>query len=310
MTTIIIDHISDPWNPQGGTLAQRPPPGRALWGRGPWGAYATIHVLVELSQVAHPKIILLKIIFFLYNMAYARKVANNKRRTYRPRNFKAKWKLGLRTPLGSINFDSKRVKTIVKKEMDKVIETKRRCVTSSINTVHSTFYTMSPLTNITEGAGIDERQADKIHLLNWKVKLHLYTPTTANKVSYRIIILWHDTEYATGSDAFSTARLTSSNTMINYDNPLNSFVDYKQCTPVYDEIHSLPIPVQSSQITSKCFEIDLKLDKMYTFRSGTNYSSGQKQLYLLMIPFIEGGTIGTTSCGGYESQWLLTYKDA
>lgn len=245
-------------------------------------------------------------------MPYKRNiVANkNKKRRFRKKRFNAKWKLGLRTPLGSINFDSKKMKAIAKGVVHKNMETKRVIHTSSVaSSTHSTFYTLNPLSSINQGSGHNQRLGDKIHLLNLRAKMHFYSSSSANNQFWRILFLAHDQEYASASTTLAASRLTSGETFISFDNALDSFPDYKQMTPISDQIIKLPDQNQLNQVVGLCKELDINLNRDFVYKSGTNFSA-KTNYYLLVIPHIEGGSPGVTSTGGIECQWLLTFKDA
>lgn len=247
----------------------------------------------------------------------ARLSSNHKPRQKRFRKrtpFRAKWKLGVRTPFGSINYDSKKLKSVIKRVELKNAENKLYAFQCDLaTTTHQTIYTLGLNTAMIQGFGSNNFEGRQIYLNNFRIRMHYFNNQSDSSMYGRLIICKATEEYAGASVAWSSISRFNSSIFINPSDYLTAFVDYKHITVISDQVIKCPQHVITSQVNSMFTEVDIPVNKQIKFRYDAAVSANtfakEDNFYAIWIPYVEGGTIGTTAAGGFQMQLMTSYKD-
>lgn len=204
---------------------------------------------------------------------------------------------------------NKAVKKVVRRELLKQEETKQyypTSVTSSALT-HNTLYTMSPIQGLAKGTASNERVADQIYLRKLVITGDLQNSGAQSNVLHRILVLWTDQQTATTwgfNSVFGSSNIFYTTTnyafaMIN--NKLNNTIICDRTVKAEADI--------GSSIKSKQFKIVCPIFKKIQWQFSSTYLK-ERQLYVVVIPHVPGGSTGVTVAGTANYNALLTYTDA
>lgn len=199
----------------------------------------------------------------------------------------------------------------VKQVINRGLETKLNSSSESITAMtHASIYTTNLTAKIQQGTGDGQRIADAIDLMKVRMCFLVNAPSTSGAYSYRLLALYSGEEYnpvTWGTGGLVFAEIFLPNALINTGTI--SVTNPKAVTVVYDELIDVNSVVASTpDIYTHAVEFDISRKFPYQ-ASGSVY--GKKQnLYLVIIPYVVGGTAGTTACGNVIANWCVHYKDA
>jgi len=163
---------------------------------------------------------------------------------------------------------------------------------------------------VTQGTTQVTRVGDEINLHAFRFNIILQAPTTAGAYSYRILVVWSGQEYA--PTTINTSSLTFSqvflpNIVAASDNM--AIVNKKACTVLHDENIEINSNIAStSDVVAIQREINLRNVSFKYQASGSAYGKN-KNLYLVLIPSVVGGTASTTACGTVLINSSLDFRD-
>lgn len=176
--------------------------------------------------------------------------------------------------------------------------------------VHNSIYTCNLTYRISQGTTNSTRIGDSIVLCGLKVKGFYTGETTANGYGFRFIVGYSGEEYSTG--VFTTSGLTTTelflpNTTTN--STTISQINPKAFTVLYDERLTC-----NSQISAVKDRVDYNFyvplnNTSFQYQSSGGSLGKNKNLYMIMIADVLGGTTGVTAAGGSTMTWDFVYKN-
>lgn len=254
-------------------------------------------------------------------MPYYKKPIYAKKHNYRGKRLQKRWyfdaTIGKNVPIiggtglrmGSGPLQKRSLNALVKQAVTATLPQKHKVIdaVTAAKYAHQTNYTFNPLGNIPVGTGEQQRLATEIRVKYIKLRICLQNDTTlgapAQNFPKQVRILWvrSDEQVMGGLDTFGSGLGNSALWQPGFSLPFNAFIDSDRCTVLADKIVKLPNPTIADaatllQQTSVVFDFDcpipaggipFKYDGLTT-----NYSSVNKNLYCVMIPYMPDGTTG------------------
>lgn len=239
-------------------------------------------------------------------------VLNKRSRTGLRKRWSASASVKLPLGSGQVRLSSRGLKSVVKREINKSEETKVYTTGSISSTLlkHNTIYTLQPTQFITQGTDYVNRTGNTIFLRHVKLK-GLVSPGTANYITYRVMGIWSESQYIGASFAFNSGvgvtDLFHSANFYTY-----ALVNPKlPSTVIYDKLHTVKNTITGVESTFP-LELDLPIMRKMIYQPGSGLTKlfKDKQLYIIIIPYVAGGTSGTTNVGAWDLQATCTFKDA
>jgi len=161
---------------------------------------------------------------------------------------------------------------------------------------HNTIYTTNITAQITQGDSITGRDGDAVILTSLKCKGAIQTAAATGAFMYRIIVCWSGEEYdLIGSSAGLSAGelfLGSQGGSFN----CNSNCNPKSVTVLYDEHISINSLIATTSDVQQIF-FSVPINQKFSYQSSGSRFGKMKNLYVVVIPSVVGGTSGVTSCG-------------
>jgi len=172
---------------------------------------------------------------------------------------------------------------------------------------HNTIYTHNLMYPITQGTAVYNRIGDSLMIRAISVRVQVDNQTADSVTQgfqYRILVV--ATAAQDSSLGFSTGSIGSTNLFYtNVGGLIVAQIDPHLCKVICDQIYtyySRPAPGVDF------FQMDCVLGMPFEFQPGTNYGQAAN-LYALVIPYVTGGTVGTTIVAKMASQVSVTFSD-
>jgi len=173
---------------------------------------------------------------------------------------------------------------------------------------HNTILSVVPTTGITQGLTNTNRIGDHVQLCAIKLKGSLNSASAANGYSYRVLVGWTGEEYnlptVLGSGLGST-ELFIVNTDTGWET--NGIINPKAFTVLSDSTYDI-----NSQITgvADCmsFATTVPLNMKFDYQANGSIYGKTKNLAVIVIGSVIGGTSGTTSAGLVVLAYDLIFK--
>lgn len=207
-----------------------------------------------------------------------------------------------------------KVSLAVRKEIKKIsirnAEIKNSDNGTSASLLHLQQRAMGITQCVTQGTTQITRVGDEINLTAFRFNIIIQAPTTAGAYSYRILVVYSGEEYA--ATTLSTSSITFGeiflpNIVAGSDNM--GVVNKKAVTVLHDENIEINSNIAStSDVVAIQREINLRNVTFKYQASGSVYGK-VKNLYLVMIPSVVGGTASTTACGTALINSSLDFRD-
>lgn len=154
------------------------------------------------------------------------------------------------------------------------------------------------------------RTGDMIHVDHWDLNLNIQSSTaTSASMYFRIIILKANPVYALAGPNNSGLGLSdifvggTGNRVV-----VNGVLDKREVTVLYDKLLTIQ-PYQASGLYGHNIHHRCKLNRKITYLPSTQTIKGQ-QYYCLFLPFITGGTSGTTAATYFAANSCMQFKNA
>lgn len=199
------------------------------------------------------------------------------------------------------------VKNVVRNQME---ESKHITFYANQTQTHNTIYTLNPLGTITNSTSSSGMIGDSIFLSGLKIKLYLEQDNTFVQNSHvRFMIVEHDADYLSGGtnwgSGLGSSELFQPNTATTIT--LNGLHNAKLVNVLFDKTYGFTKD-QATGAKSKIADIFLKLNKKFTFKTGTGYGKF-RNLYFVTIGHVPGGTTGTSVTNYINISTDLIFKD-
>lgn len=175
--------------------------------------------------------------------------------------------------------------------------------------VHNNIYTVSPTQNVTQGTSNEGRVGDKIELCSLKINGLFTTAVTASAYSYRIMVVMSGEEFSATS--ITTSGLGPTELFLPNTNATiypNGIINPKAVTVLHDEtieINSLIAATADWQRVA----FTVPLNKSYPYQATASTHGKFKDLYIVVIGSILGGTTSVTACGSWTGSYDLIFKN-
>lgn len=198
---------------------------------------------------------------------------------------------------------------MVKGIVNGMSETKHFTATLATNVLHGNLYSYCFTTHVVQGNAEGQREADAITLSYLKVRMLITTAAASAGFTYRVIVCYNHQEV---DPAFVTAGgLVSADVFFPNNAGTDAFAvtNPKACSVLYDayvDVNSLV--AATSDIVSHCFTVSLKDVKFPYVAAGNKYGK-YKNLFLVVVPYINGGVVNTTAAGNVSFNFDFAYKD-
>lgn len=190
---------------------------------------------------------------------------------------------------------------------DLVIEPRHKLISQYVNLTRDTWWTQNPLGNISQGTAFNQRSGDKIHLDAIKARIHIHCPASVENTNVRLMAVWHDNEYFSGTDPWGSALGNTDLCFPGGINQLTSLIDSKKVTVISDKTFN----IKNNYSTHKpdlFLNFTMKLNKDFVYKTASNYGK-YKNLYFVALAFAEDGVTGTTVQAVLNSSFDVIFKD-
>lgn len=179
------------------------------------------------------------------------------------------------------------------------------------NVLHANINTTLPTAQIVQGDTNSSRDGDEIFLeaLRWKGVLE--TTAVSNGFSYRLMVAWTGEEIntAAGSTAngLTSAEVFLPNTGSNWI--LGAIPNPKAITILHDQVIDInSLVATTSDLAS--FDIKVPIKQKFVYQSDGSKYGKTKNLVLIVIGNIIGGTNNSTASGAFVSSYDLIFKNS
>lgn len=174
---------------------------------------------------------------------------------------------------------------------------------------HNTIYTNNITAQVIAGTTNQDRQGDAVYLIGLKVTGNFITATTAGAYRYRVMVVTSGEEYDFGV-AFGSG-LTSTEIFLPNSGAAvrpSAIVNTKSVTVLADEDFDVASQIAAtSDIVSTKFYVPLK--RKFEYQAQGSVYGKTKNIYLVIIGYVAGGTSGVTSAGGGYFNTDLIFKN-
>lgn len=197
-----------------------------------------------------------------------------------------------------------------KKRVKQTEPAKHYAATSPASLVQGNPLSIIPTAGIVQGTSNAQREGDSVDLCALKVRGFYNSAATAGAYSCRILVGWTGEEYALPS-TFGTGLTTSE---IFLANTVTSFVpsgivNPKAFTVLYDTVIDINSQIAATlDLESFAFTVPLN-DTTFPYQADASAFGKTKNLAIVAVAGVAGGTIGTTAAGGITLTYDLVFKD-
>jgi len=189
-------------------------------------------------------------------------------------------------------------------------EVKNASSGNSATLVHNQIQGFGVTQRIVQGTNSEQRLGDEMFLEAFRMEVIIGAPTTAGAYAYRIMVVYSGEEYS--GTTFSSTTLTSSEIFlpnIVSGTRVSGVVNKKAVQVLYDHefVINSNITAVADVYTTSAY-INLRKYK-FQYQAGGSVYGKLKNLYVIVIPNVQGGTLDTTACGSIVINNSLDYRD-
>lgn len=180
---------------------------------------------------------------------------------------------------------------------------------ASTNLFHNTLYTFVPTTGIVQGTTNQTRVGDSIELAALKLKGFFQSTTSPNCFTYRIIVGFTGEEYnfpTTFGIGLTTTELYQPNTFTSWFP--NGVINPKAFTVLYDQVIDSNSQISGSPDINS-YECTIPINQHFPYQSQGSIYGKTKNLVVIVMGAVQGGTAGTTAAGAAYCGYDLIFKD-
>lgn len=195
------------------------------------------------------------------------------------------------------------------------------------NFLQDTMYTFNPLGNITIGTGENARIGTDIHVkhINFKIRFNqrtdLVVPYLNAPVTIRMMWVRTNVQVLASQDTFGSGLGATTLFLDGQNSPILSTLDKDKVTILADTTFNMPItPLAFNSatnaviptITSKVVEFPCPAtDFTFKYQSTTSgYSIVNKNIYLVVVPYLQGTSLGSTILLDYSFTSNTQFTDS
>lgn len=180
--------------------------------------------------------------------------------------------------------------------------------TAGTSMTHNTIYTLNITQAITQGTSNSNRQGDSIFMSSLALKGMVFSAVTANAYQFRILVGWSGVEYAaaTLTSGLGANEIFLPSTGASFQT--NGIINPKAFQAIYD--NTIDINSQVAATIDICRIVErLRLNHKFNFRQGGSTFGDTRNLYLVAIACVNGGTTGVTAAGQAFVATDLVFKN-
>lgn len=173
--------------------------------------------------------------------------------------------------------------------------------------VSNTLYTHNVTQNVPQGTTNATRIGDKIHMISYSYNGFITSNIAAGAYSYRVMLLWSGEEFSnTGlSSGLGSTQIFLPNSGTNM--LATSLVNPKAVTVIDDFTVDINSQISAtSDVVTWSRTIPIRKDFMYK-STGSTYGK-TKNLYVVVMGYVSGGTTGVTGVGAIGFSDDLCFK--
>lgn len=211
----------------------------------------------------------------------------------------------------STPYSKRKPRTISRKQLMQAAPAKHWCINNIAALTHSTIWTLNLCGGINHGSTYNQRVGDNIYLEALKFSMSFQSPTTTPGICYRVILGYSGEELNPTSNFDSTNTFTANELFFpgttGYWTPLG-MINSKSFQVVYDKKWSVNAMADGVNETLDIYE-SIPLKKDFNYQAANSIYEKNKNLYLVVVSSIIGGTVGTTSTGTLVYSTDLIYKN-
>lgn len=200
----------------------------------------------------------------------------------------------------------------LKRQMIKMHSAKHSTQDLSANNAHNTILSSCPTQNVVQGDGNSNRDGDAIHIECLKLKGSLVSSATAGAYQHRIIVGWSGEEVTTGLIATNlVSGLGASELFLPTTSgtwTANGVINPKAFTVLYDETFDINSQVSATQDIVN-FAVSIPIHQDFDYQSTASVMGKTKNLFVIAIAEVAGGTSGVTAAGQHIISTDLVFKN-
>lgn len=204
------------------------------------------------------------------------------------------------------------VKRIARREALKTEETKQTVITYPRTSMyHATVYS-SILNFIETGANADQKTGDRVFYCGYNIRLLIHAQDTNSVPTFwRILVVKLRDKYTTvTANAFNGATGVGASTLFRNSNvtPIG-LINTDNCDVLCSRVVKFT-PDYTGQKMKNVIKMNCKLMKPFQFRTGSFSEGEYYNHYLIVVPYLDGGTAGSTFVGDVDTVVEQVFKDA
>lgn len=205
---------------------------------------------------------------------------------------------------------SKRRRYSFKQKVKSTEPAKHSTVAPSQNPMKAdTLYTFSPTQAVTQGTGNTNRLGDSIELQALKVKGFFNTASPTGAYTFRIIVGFSGEEYSVAStfgSGLGGTEIFLPSTTTNW--VANGIVNPKAFTALYDQTFDINSMIASAS-ENQSYAFTVPINQTFNYQASASTMGKFKNLYIVIVGNVFGGTTGTTDIGAAFMATDLIFKE-
>ena len=173
---------------------------------------------------------------------------------------------------------------------------------------HNTIYETSPTQAITQGDGNTNRDGDEVFLEAIKINMTVVSEVTAGAYSYRILTGWLNDQVSCATSVASSLgsnRIFLPSTGVIYGHA--AIINPKTFTCLDDRTVTInSVIAATNDVVNEIFTVPLK--QKFAYQSTGSQYGKFKNLYIIVIGTVIGGTTAVTNAGAFYLNTDLIFK--
>lgn len=199
-------------------------------------------------------------------------------------------------------------RTSFKKAVENIKPAKHYSAETNATMTAGTIYTCSPTVVVTQGDLNSNRDGDAIILCSLKIKMNFFSDAVAGAYTYRILVGYSGEEY--NASTFTSAALTSTELFLPNTAAFatHGIINPKAFTVLHDETVDINSQIAATvDLATLAFTVNLA-NFHFLYQSSQSIYGKTKNLYIVILGNVAGGTPGTTATGSAILSYDLVFK--
>jgi len=204
----------------------------------------------------------------------------------------------------------KSAKSYIKRVIDNDKPAKHRSFYAATSLTHNSIYSIGPTQLVVQGDTNQDRDGDQIQLCALKIAGTVFADSVANGYTFRVMVGYSGEEYNLSAGIWDPAGLIENQIFLpatGAGHRTAAIVNPKAFTCLYDEVFDIN-SLLAGIVDVHSFSITVPLSGKFLYQSTASQYGKMKNLYAIVIPCVNGGTLGLTSCGAIQTSMDLIFK--